>query len=117
MSSDMVSTPYGSVNRTGLEDLKSDFGSLVVLHMVEEFDERIHDLQDDGGLRAQLLNLHGMLHTVMDGAAVTVAADQTLADLASDVMDEVREFKDLFTRWEELLSRVNELASPSADEQ
>lgn len=117
MSSDTVDTPYGSVNRSVLEGLKNDFSSLAVLHMVEEFDRRIQDLQEDGGLRAQLLNLHGMLHTVMDGAPLTVPADQALADLANDVMDEVREFKDMLSGWADLLSRVSELASASADDQ
>jgi hypothetical protein len=115
MNSDLVDTPYGSVNRSVLEGLKNDFSSLAVLHMVEEFDRRIQDLQEDGGLRAQLLNLHGMLHTVMDGAQVTVPADQALVDLANDVADEIREFKDMFSRWAELLSKVTELGSASAD--
>lgn len=117
MSSDTVNTPYGSVNRSVLERLKNDFSSLAVLHMVEEFDRRIQDLLEDGGLRSQLLTLHGILHTVMDDAQATVPADQALADLTNDVMDEVREFKDMFSRWAELLSRVSELASVNADDQ
>lgn len=49
---------------------------------------------------------------VIDNAQVTVAADQSLPDLASDVMDEIQDIRDMFERWTGMLSRIRDLSSP-----
>ncbi|WP_298701944.1 hypothetical protein [uncultured Variovorax sp.] len=107
----MIDTPFGRVNQGILNALKDDFSAIEILKMVEEFDQRVQAFQEDGGLRAQLLTLHGMLHTVMDGAQVTVSSEQTLPDLASDALDEVQECLDMFGRWTAMLSLVRELGT------
>ncbi len=112
MSADLIDTPFGRVNLAVLNALKEDFSAIDILRMVEEFDQRVQAFQEDGGLRAQLLTLHGMLHTVMDDAQVTVSSGQTLPDLASDALDEVQECLDMFGRWTDMLSLVRELGNP-----
>ena len=112
MSDDLVQTPYGTLSRSALEALQDDYGASELLRMVEEFDQSVQAFQDDGGLRSQLLTLHGMLHAVIDDAQVTVAADQLLPELASDVLDEIQDLRDMFERWAGMLSRIRNLSSP-----
>lgn len=112
MSEDLVQTPYGTLSRSALEALQDDYGASELLRMVEEFDQSAQAFQDEGGLRSQLLTLHGMLHAVIDNAQVTVAADQSLPYLASDVMDEIQDIRDMFERWTGMLSRIRDLSSP-----
>lgn len=108
---DTVQTVYGSLNRSVLDVLQERHRAADVLGMVEEWDRHIQSFNEEDGLRGRLLELHGMLHTVMDGAQVTTSSDQTIPDLASDVADEVRGLIEMLGRWTEILSLVSDLGA------
>jgi hypothetical protein len=108
---DTVQTVYGSLNRGVLDVLQERHRAADVLGMVEEWDRHIQTFNDEDGLRGRLLALHGMLHTVMDGAQVTTSSDQTIPDLASDVADEVRDLVEMLGRWTAMLSLICDLGA------
>lgn len=108
---DTVQTVYGSLNRGVLDVLQERHRASDVLGMVLEWDRHIQSFNEEDGLRGRLLELHSMLHTVMDGAQVTTSSDQTIPDLASDVADEVRGLVEMLGRWGEMLSLISDLGA------
>jgi hypothetical protein len=111
MSDETVATPYGLLDRSALEDAAQSFDTRTLLRMVEELDRYIIPLQQDGGLRDQLLRLHSMASTVIDGAGLSVTAGESLPDLASDAASEVQELIETLQGWLRHLQVLKHLAS------
>lgn len=104
-----VSTPYGMVDKTVLEKLRNDYPTGQLLQLVDLIDAISARLVDPDGVRADLLRLHAMAHTVINGAALTVAPDETNVWEMADEL--ATEFKD----WIELLSRAVDRLTPLAE--
>lgn len=101
-----VSTPYGTVDQATLEKLRSEYATGQLIQLVDLLDAICARLAEPDGIRADLLRLHAMAHTVINGAALTVVPDETSVwEMAEEL---VTEFKD----WMELLSVAVDRLTP-----
>jgi hypothetical protein len=81
-----VRTSFGLVNRAVLEALQDSFETQLLLDLVDQLDELRSRICDPEGLRADLLKLHGMAHSVINGASIaTEGGHQSIWELAYDL--------------------------------
>ena len=111
MSDLTTSTPYGILDSASLLEAEQSFDTRSLLRMVEELDQFTIPARQDGGLRDQLLRLHAMAHSVINGAGLSAPAGESLPDLASDVIGEVQEAIDTLQRWVQPLETLQNLAA------
>lgn len=79
-----IQTPYGAVREDALEQLRSTFETSRLLTAVEVVDRFCSQWTEE--LRRDLLSLHGMAHTVINGAPLTEpAAGETLTEMAASL--------------------------------
>lgn len=87
-----VATAYGRLNRLELEHLRDAYDTSLLLRAVYKVDELALTLLGDDGVKEMTLRLHSMLNTVLNGAGLTVIAeDETLPELACDLTLELQE--------------------------
>lgn len=99
-------TPYGKVDTAALQALREAFDTTAILRLVEQLDAIRARYGDPNGLRDDLLRLHGMAHTVINGARLTYATTgPTLVDQADEVMEELDD-------WIVVLSRAMQALQP-----
>jgi hypothetical protein len=99
-SEDTVVTPYGRLDRAALLELESSYDTRVLLTAVEQLDKVLGAARGQDGLRDMLLRLHGMAHTVINGAGLSVATGgETLPELAFDATAQIRELIMTLQRW------------------
>jgi hypothetical protein len=85
-----VETPYGRLDRAALTQARESYDTAALLRIIGELDELMSAVSRDVGLADLLLRLHSMAHTVIDGAAMSVAADdETLPELAQEVIGQI----------------------------
>lgn len=105
-----VSTPYGMVDQAVLENLRNGYSSGQILQLVDVIDAIRARLADPDGVRADLLRLHAMAHTVINGAALTVAPNETAVwEMADELTTEFRDWIELFARAVDRLTPLAEL--------
>ena len=117
----VTTTPYGEVDAAALEGLQSRYDTTRVLDAVDTLDELRTGLNDPEGLRDDLLRLHGIAHTLVNGAALTVGAqDEPFVDQVSHVIDQIDHYvagllsiRDVLRPLEAL--RHEDLAGPDHD--
>ncbi|MGF6998294.1 Tn3 family transposase post-transcriptional regulator TnpC [Paraburkholderia sp. GAS32] len=86
----VTATPYGEVDAAALEALESGYDTTRMLDAVSTLDEVRTSLYDPEGLRDDLLRLHSIAHTLVNGAGLTVGArDEPFVDQVSDVIDQI----------------------------
>ena len=79
-----IRTPYGPVRETVLEELQSSFDTRQLLAAVVQGDRFCVQWREE--LRDDLLALHAMAHTVINGAPLTAPpGKETLAALAASL--------------------------------
>ncbi|MGA2842610.1 MAG: hypothetical protein ABSG18_21060 [Steroidobacteraceae bacterium] len=64
-----IDTAVGRVDATALEELRENFGTHELLDLVDALDEWRARIGDPNGLRADLLRLHAVAHTLVKRAA------------------------------------------------
>jgi hypothetical protein len=81
-----VDTVYGPVSPQILERLQDSFDTRLLLELVDQLDELRARVCDPEGLRADLLKLHAMAHTLINDAPLTTESeDQSIWELADDL--------------------------------
>ena len=86
-------TPYGEMDTAALEALESGYDTTRMLDAVGTLDQVRTSLYDPEGLRDDLLRLHGIAHTLVNGAALTVGAqDEPFVDQVSHVIDQIDQY-------------------------
>lgn len=99
-SDDTVETAYGRLDRTALRDAQDTYDTTALLHMVDELDAMLAGARVEDGLRDMLLRLHGMAHTVINGAGMSVSTgEESLPELAFDSMAEVLRIITMLQGW------------------
>lgn len=68
-------TPYGRVNGKVLDDLYESFDTMRILEAVDVIDEIRYRICEPDQMRQDLLKLHGMAHTLINGADMTESPD------------------------------------------
>lgn len=86
-----VQTAHGLMDGAALKTARDSFDTDVLLQRVDEIDEVVLHLSGEGGLREQMLQLHAMASTVLNGTGISSSSGSTLPDAAADVIDDVRE--------------------------
>lgn len=110
VSESTISTPYGLLDRQALASAEQFFDTRHLLRMVEELDRISIAARQDGGLRDQLLLLHAMPHSVINGAGLSAPAGESLPESAGDVLSEVVEVIETLGRWIAPLEVLQRLA-------
>ncbi|CAN7779225.1 Tn3 family transposase post-transcriptional regulator TnpC [Cupriavidus necator] len=83
-------TPYGKVDTEALQALRDMFDTTTILRVVDQLDAIRSRCSDPAGLRDDLLRLHGMAHTVINGAALSWSTTgPTLVDEAEAIIEEL----------------------------
>jgi hypothetical protein len=91
----VVDTSYGPVNAQILEGLQETFDTRVLLELVDQLDALRARICDPDALRADLLKLHTMAHTLINGAPLATGSDdQSIWELADDIESELGQIAD-----------------------
>lgn len=78
------------IDAIGLQRLRATFDTTELLRAVDALDSVRAVLANPDELRADLLRLHGMAHTLINGGALSATSlDETLAELAADIEAEL----------------------------
>jgi hypothetical protein len=89
---ELIQTPYGEVRAEGLAELQASFDTRQMLAAVDDLDRFCAQWKRE--LRADLLRLHGMAHTVINGAPLaSVSEEEGLSELAFSIADEFRDWQ------------------------
>jgi hypothetical protein len=110
MNDQTISTPYGLMDRVALHEAEQSFDTLVLLRMVEELDRFTVDARQQDGLRDQLMQLHAMAHSVINGARLSVPAGESLTEAAADVLNGIDELIESLQHWRKPLEVLRDLA-------
>ena len=85
-----ISTAYGRVDAQTLERLQTEFDTRVLLELVDELDELRARICEPDGMRAELLRLHAMAHTLVNaGPLNTSPGDASIWEMAEELMYEL----------------------------
>lgn len=103
-------TPYGDVDAAQLEKLRDSFDTTALLKLVDELDGLRKRFSSCEGVRDDLLQLHGMAHTVLNGGPLTrPSGEQDLWEEAESLTNELRDMADFFLRAAEQLQPLADL--------
>ena len=105
-----IETVYGRVDGKTLEQLQEEFDTYKLLDLIDEIDALRDRICDPDGMRAELLRLHAMAHTVINDAPLTMGADDmTIWELADELATEFDTFANQARRASSLLDRLAKL--------
>lgn len=105
-----VVTAYGRLDRAALTRAQSDYDTSALLSAVDQLDRAVGHLRGPDGLRDTLLRLHGMAHAVINGAGLSVAANQeSLPELAFDATAEILQTISMLQGWMKLIEPLENL--------
>ncbi|QRQ85919.1 Tn3 family transposase post-transcriptional regulator TnpC [Cupriavidus oxalaticus] len=94
-----IDTPYGKVDAEALQALRDTFDTTTILRVVDQLDAIRARCCEPAGLRDDLLRLHGMAHTVINGAALAYSTTApNLVDQAEDIIEELDDWVLLLKR-------------------
>jgi hypothetical protein len=115
-----IDTPYGKVNADALQTLQETFDTRTILRAVDQFDG-IRARCEPEGLRDDLLRLHGMAHTVINGASLSYATHgPTLTEQIDAIMEELDDWIAILRQTQHALRPLEalraELGNQSGDE-
>jgi hypothetical protein len=103
-------TPYGRVRTDALEQLEGSFDTQQLLNAMDQLD-RLRELVSTPEFRDDLLRLHGMAHTIINGAAITApAGEEAIWELAGSLSMQLEEILEDLTETVDLLNRLADLA-------
>lgn len=112
----VFATAYGEVDAAALETLESNYDTTRILAAVGSLDLVRVSLHDPEGLRDDLLRLHGMAHSIVNGAGLTVTAQgEPFVDQVSDVLDQIDHYAAELLAIREVLQPLETLRPDDAD--
>ncbi|MBN3788930.1 Tn3 family transposase post-transcriptional regulator TnpC [Burkholderia sp. Ac-20353] len=89
----ITTTYFGNVDTAALERLESSYDTIRLLAAVDIVDRIRTQLHDPEGLRDNLLEIHRMAHSVLNGApSVPSRHEGTLPEQVLDTLDLIDEF-------------------------
>lgn len=95
-----VKTAYGLVDEEALDDLQETFDTRTLLALVDDLDSLVDLIRSEDGLRDELMRLHGMIHTVLNGVGLSVmAGEDTLPDVVVDSLTSIRSMRSTMNAW------------------
>jgi hypothetical protein len=115
MSERLSKTAFGPVNASMLERLRESFETQRLLEAVNQVDH-LAELVNDSTFRRDLLRLHGMAHTIINGAPKIVPGKETIWELAGALAMELEDVVEDLQSTLGLLHELTELAPEDAEE-
>ena len=110
-ASHSIDTAVGRVDAERLEELREKFDTHRLLELVDALDEWRGRVGDPDGLRADLLRLHALAHTLINGAPLSVAAEgEAIWELADQLESEFMDIAEGAKRAISLLEPLTRLA-------
>lgn len=105
-------TPYGRVDTGALQALQKSFDTTTIMRVVDQLDAIRSRCSDPAGIRDDLLRLHGMAHTVINGAALSCSTTgPTLVEQAEAILEELDDWVLLLRRAVQALQPLQRLHS------
>jgi hypothetical protein len=118
MSKKNHETIYGTVNSKKLDELQQYFDTTKILAAVDTIDEICSSICDLDGIRLELLNLHSMAHTIINGDSTINAPTGTcIWEVAQDLELQIDDFATKLNGISTMLGRLGELAPDEEDEE
>ena len=105
----LCKTAFGSVNANALERLQESFETQGLLDAVDQVDH-VAELVNDTSFRRDLLRLHSMAHTIINGAPKTASSKETIWELAGALALELEDVVEDLHATLGLLHQMVELA-------
>ena len=87
-------TPYGDVDSAALDNLRQSFDTTALLELVDGLAPMAQRFDRTGGVRDELLRLHRMAHTVINGANPSESSADDLWEVAAALIDEFRQMSE-----------------------
>jgi len=110
-SDSVIETAYGLLDRAALEQAQDSYDTTALLRTVDQLDRMLVEAREADGLRDTVMRLHGMAHTVINGAGMTVpTGEDSLPELASDVVNDMRQMIQRLQGWIRQIEPLEELA-------
>jgi len=88
---DFAVTPYGDVDAASLKMLRENFDTSSLLELIDRLTPIAQRFKSHGGLRDEMLRLHRMAHTVINGANLSEQASGDLWEIAAEIVDELNQ--------------------------
>lgn len=105
-----TTTFFGDVDTAALALLESSYDTTRLLSAVDIVDRVRTRLHDPEGLRDDLLEIHSMAHSVLNGAPVALSRkEETLPERVLDALDLIDEFVEELTRVRTVLEPLEAL--------
>jgi hypothetical protein len=106
-----TTTYFGDVDTAALERLESSYDTTRLLAAIDIVDRIRTQLHDPEGLRDDLLEIHSMAHSVLNGASsVPSRREGTLPEQVMDALDLIDDFVAAFTRVRAILEPLEALS-------
>jgi hypothetical protein len=106
---DLIQTPYGRVQATALENLRSMFDTTELLKVVDDLDRLCAQWKNE--LRDDLLHVHAMAHTLINDAPVSCApGEEGVGELAATLTEEFQDCRAVLRSAIALLDQIATLA-------
>jgi hypothetical protein len=103
-------TSYGTLNSKKLEELQQNFDTTKILAAVDTIDEIRYRICEPDGMRQDLLDLHAMAHTIINGdSTLNVPRGTCIWEVAQDLELEIDEFATKLSEIADLLIKLGEL--------
>ncbi|PMV97086.1 MULTISPECIES: Tn3 family transposase post-transcriptional regulator TnpC [unclassified Pseudomonas] len=104
-------TPYGEVDAKALDSLRASYETSQLINVVDRLDACLAEIGGIGSIRDDLLRLHAMALTVLDGAPLTIpTADvDSIWEEAERLQDELVALSSCLNATYEQLSALVEL--------
>jgi hypothetical protein len=110
-------TSYGTLNSKKLEELQQNFDTTKILAAVDTIDEIRYRICEPDGMRQDLLDLHSMAHTIINGDSTLNAPRGTcIWEVAQDLELEIDEFATKLSEIANLLVKLGELVPDDDDD-
>ncbi|RZF26111.1 transposase [Paraburkholderia sp. UYCP14C] len=110
-----IEPPYGVVDADALQPLQQRYDTTIIQQAVDLFDT-IRARCGPHGLRDDLLHLHGMAHTVINGASLSVPTDDlTLVEQADCILEELEDWQLVLDQMILALRPLQDLRSQTDD--
>ncbi len=105
---ELIQTPFGELRAARLEELQASFDTRQILAAIDDLDRFCTQWKRE--LRADLLTLHAMAHTVINGAPLTtVQREESMSEAAFSIAEEFRDWQQSLRSASALLDQIAEL--------
>jgi AraC-like DNA-binding protein len=109
-SSKNYNTVYGSVNKKKLNELQQNFDTTQILTAIDIIDEIRYRICEPEHMRDELLNLHSMAHTIINGDwTMNAPKGLSIWETAQDLEMEISEFATKLDKITDMLRQLGEL--------